>query len=106
MMATEIDAGDLAEMATRIVTPSPVFTEWTVGELEIPCDYAETDIICPDRPARWVMFVEDHGCGSYVKLACDSCKAFRMTSEAAVECVRCDHVTIPARHAYSRVEAL
>jgi len=93
-------------MATEIVTPSPVFTEWTVGDLEIPCDFAEMTAGCPDQPARWVMFVADHGHGGTARLACDHCKTVRLTTEAGVECIACGHVTVPARHAYSRIEAL
>lgn len=95
--------------ATAVETPSPVYTEWTVGELEIPCDYGDDPVLpCPNGAAKWALYLTPHsecpGCNG-VRLACDRCKDFRMNFWG-VECVECGWSIKPARAAYARIEAL
>lgn len=94
-MSTDLEIVDLTEI---------------VGDLEIPCDYADSRpgwFGCPNQPGRWLLFTRDHGCGTRVRVACEPCKTARLTAEdGAVECALCGHITAPPRHAYSRIEAL
>lgn len=96
----------MTEMATEIETPSPVYLEWLVGDIESPCDFGG-DGNCDPDPAKWVMHGKCPTCGAGgARLACDGCKTARLQSEDGVECDYCSEVIVPARKAYSYVEAL
>lgn len=86
--------------------------EEIVGDHPICCDYADdefnaSDFLCSKEPAKWVLVLVRcatcHMGGA--RLACDTCKDIRLSSEGGVVC-DCGEVTVPARAAYSRIEAL
>ena len=77
-----------------------------VPDMPLMCDYSE-EPTCPKGAAKWAMFCARCTCGaSGITLACGVCKDVRMSTEDGVECGVCGAVTIPARLAYSRIEAL
>jgi hypothetical protein len=83
----------------------------TQDELDkaIPCDYAN-EVGCPDTPAKWIIwFVQCPTCHSEAgaRFACDACKHARIDVHegSAVHC-GCGHIWAPARHAYTRCEAI
>lgn len=78
-----------------------------VGDLEIPCDHIG-DGFCPGSAAKWVMVWRCPDCpNGGISLACGDCKDARMVSADGVEDVSgCGAVIAPARHMYSRIEAL
>jgi hypothetical protein len=83
-----------------------VLQEWSVGELSLVCEYANTPG-CPDDPATWVLHTKRCECGfSTIRLACTTCKEARMSTEDGVWCELCGAVTIPARHAYVQVQRI
>ena len=82
--------------------------EQIISDHSIPCDYAAGPV-CRDTPAAWILFAKPcDGCSwpAEQRLACDICKTWRMESGDAVECGACGFVITPARHAYTRCEAL
>ena len=89
-------------------TKEDVFTDIVEG-IETPCQFAGRTKVCPDEPARWIMWVDPccsealaHSC----VLACDTCKAIRLSNLVTIVCQRCGHVYSPASTAYTYVEPL
>lgn len=77
-----------------------------VEDIAPPCDLGSMDEPC-SNPAKWIMRPVPCCVGALVpRLACDSCKEARMTSEEGVLCVDCEQYTAPARHAYASIEAI
>lgn len=79
-----------------------------VGEHDIPCDYSDRRWHGgTTRKAKWVMTTVVCVCGRQdVRLACQECKDLLLAVEDAVKCPGCDELYIPARLAYSHIEAL
>lgn len=73
--------------------------------LEVPCSYAEEET-CSKGAARWVLHLVPCCSGMVQTLACGRCKDIRLSTEDGIECDRCGLVTVPARYAYYRVEAI
>lgn len=76
-----------------------------MGSAQFVCDFANSEG-CPDDPAQWIMFTTKCVCGhKAIRLTCTTCKDRRMMADdSAVWCECCGEVTVPARHAYARVE--
>lgn len=86
-------------------TPSATYVEWLARDHPLICEYSE-EPVCPKGQAEWIMHLVPCCSGMAQTLACTTCKDARLHSEDSVECGRCGLVTVPARHAYLRVEAL
>lgn len=85
----------MSEMATEIETPSPVYTEWLVGDLQIPCDYSDRDW-CGKAHAEWVLFMVCPGCGhNGQRVTGSDCKELMLQSGYCVACPACDLVAEP-----------
>lgn len=77
-----------------------------VGEIPLPCYYADWSH-CGPAQARWVMHVRCNHCGVQVaRLACGPCKNILVSTEDALTCPTCDEVHAPARRAFARIEWL
>lgn len=80
--------------------------EEMLGDPEIACEYSERRF-CSKQPARWIALVRGHDCTSSLdRLVCDGCKELILATDMTFECRGCNMLTTPARHAFSRVEAL
>lgn len=100
----------MTEMATEIIhTPSPVYVEWLVGDLELPCDfYVDGKVLCQGDAAEWVMY-RNPCCpraATTPALACEVCKGARVQDMIALECHFCKKVWEHATDAYSMIERL
>ena len=79
-----------------------------VGDLEIPCDYADSKT-CPDLPAHWILYRKRDMCTcgkTGAVLACDHCKDVRMSTDGALICTGCGDCITPPSSAYSLIEPL
>lgn len=81
-----------------------------VGDIEIPCDFAESWDDCPNGPAKWVALRVTCECGfnGGARLICTHCKDVLMMSEDAIQCAGpdCPIIYQPARTIVSMIEAL
>ena len=90
-------------------TKEDVFTDIVEG-IETPCQFAGRNELCPDEPARWIMWGDPccPAAAAYhtVVLACDTCKAIRTANLVTITCRSCGHIYDPASTAYTYVEPL
>lgn len=94
MMSTEasILPADVAEM---------------VGDLAIPCDWADNSIHEGDGPARWQVTLVTCVCGrTGIRLICASCKNKALWTLDAAECGACGEVYQPFRRVIRTLEWL
>lgn len=92
--------------------PEIDMTEWLIlaldEEHDIPCELGPVMSGC-DRGAQWIMFRAPNACSCKSRppaLACTQCKDYRMASDAGIVCRDCRDCIVPARMAYSRIEAM
>jgi hypothetical protein len=86
-------------------TPSPVFIEWLVGDLQVPCDYMERDWCCKSE-AKWALFLACYACGhAQQRLAGTACKDLFVNTEDVVQCPVCEDFDRP-KVFLTRIEAL
>lgn len=98
----------MTEMAgvETVATPSLVFVEWLVGDLQLPCDYSERRWGFSHGPAKWAGFLSPCACGEAgQRLFCEGCYGVFSRDDNCFTCT-CGDVTAPARHAFSRLERL
>lgn len=89
-------------------TKEDLFTEIVEG-IETPCQFADRTEVCPDEPARWIMWLNpccEKGLTTKFALACDTCKSVRMNAPIALQCRHCGHISFPAATAYTYIEPL
>lgn len=89
----------------EVVTPSPVYTEWLVGDMGIACDYADNNWCCKGK-AEWSLFLVCPKClFNAVRLAGTGCKDLFMFTENLIECSACGEIDQPKAFMH-RIEAL
>lgn len=96
-------------MSMMSTEPIIEFTELvqSVGDLQIPCDWADNAIHDGEDPARWVATLVVCVCGrTGARLICGPCKNKALSTLDAAECGVCGEVYQPYRTVIATLEWL